>query len=135
MEIRKRKKRKPLLPINSMSDIAFLLLIFIMLISLMNYRKEMPIEYSEAENLEVTQADSNVEFWINSSGTIFYKGAVIDETSAEYVIVDAVAENPATRIHIIADRDTLYKDINKLLEVLKLLEHRAVSLVIKEKDA
>jgi biopolymer transport protein ExbD len=135
MEIRKRKRRKPLLPINSMSDIAFLLLIFIMLISLMNYRKEMPIEYSEAENLEVTQADNNVEFWIDSSGVIYYKGAVINEKSAEYIIVDAVAENPAARIHIIADRDTRYKDVNKLLEVLKLLEHRAVSLVIKEKDA
>lgn len=135
MKIRKRNKRKPMLPINSMSDIAFLLLIFIMLISLINYRKEIPVEYSEAENLEVTQADSNVEFWVDTAGVIYFRGGVISEVTAENIIVDAVAENPAVRIHIIADRNTKYRDINKLLEILKLLEHRAVSLVIKEKDA
>ena len=44
-----------------MSDIGFLLLIFIMLISLMNQRHEQPIEYTEALNLEKTQAEKNFE--------------------------------------------------------------------------
>ncbi len=133
MEIRKRKKRKPMLPISSMSDIAFLLLIFIMLISLMNYRKEIPIEYSEAENLEVTQADNNIEIWVDEIGNIYYKGAIVNERMIENIIVDAVVINPATRIHIIADKNTKYRNVNKIFEILKLLQHRAVSLVVEEK--
>ena len=68
MNITRRKRRRSILPINSMSDIAFLLLIFIMLISLINYRREIKISYPEAEFQEVTQADKNLEIWINQLG-------------------------------------------------------------------
>ena len=44
-----RKRKKPLIPMSSMSDIGFLLLIFIMLISLINQRHEVPISYPEAQ--------------------------------------------------------------------------------------
>ncbi len=132
MNIRKRKRRKPMLPINSMSDIAFLLLIFIMLISLMNYRKEIPIEYTEADFLEVTQVDTNLEIWIDAPGYVYYKGEIVDEVMLENIIVDAVVLNPATSIHIIADKNTKYRNVNNVLEILKLLQHRAVSLVVKE---
>jgi biopolymer transport protein ExbD len=99
----------------------------------MNYRKEIPIEYSEAENLEVTQADNNIEIWVDEIGNIYYKGAIVNERMIENIIVDAVVINPATRIHIIADKNTKYRNVNKIFEILKLLQHRAVSLVVKEK--
>ena len=47
-----RRKRKASIATASMSDIGFLLLIFIMLISLINQRHEEKIEYSEAKILE-----------------------------------------------------------------------------------
>jgi biopolymer transport protein ExbD len=129
----KRKKRRPFLPINAMSDIAFLLLIFIMLIALVNYRKEIKIEYPEAETLEGTNADSNLEIWITSDGDIFQNGNLVDKITLEGIIVDAIIDNPSTRIHILADRDTPYRHINGVFELLQLLQHRVVSLVVKEK--
>ena len=60
----KRNRRKPVIPSSSMSDVGFLLLIFIMLISLMNQRHEEPIEYSEAARIEKTQEKDNLEIWI-----------------------------------------------------------------------
>lgn len=132
MKIGRRKRRKSIVPVNSMSDIAFLLLIFIMLISLINYRKEIKISYPEAEYHEVTQADKNLELWIDESGWLYFDGSVIDMKTAEAVISGAVAEDPKIRIHILADRDTPYKYINDLVEVLKLLQHRVVSFVVKD---
>lgn len=131
MKIHRRTRITPFIPINSMSDIAFLLLIFIMLISLINYKKVIKIDYPEAEYKEVTQADKNFEIWIDNNGVIYYKGYIIEMTTLEGKIVDAIAQDPETRIHIIADKNTRYKNVNSIIEILKLLQHRIVSFVVK----
>jgi biopolymer transport protein ExbD len=132
VNIKRRKKRNPIVPVNSMSDIAFLLLIFIMLISLINYRREIKIDYPEAESQEVTQADKNLEIWVDKRGAVFYEGEPRTISAIEGIIADAVAEDPSVRIHVLADKNTAYKHVDGVLEILKLLQHRAVSLVVKE---
>ncbi|MBN2511032.1 MAG: biopolymer transporter ExbD [Spirochaetales bacterium] len=132
MNLTKKARRKPIIPINSMSDIAFLLLIFIMLISLINYRKEIKIEYPEAVMQESVNADANLELWITRDGDIFHEGALITARTAEGIIAGEIAENPSLRIHILADRHTPYRHINTIMETLQILQHRVVSLVVKE---
>ncbi len=132
MKISRGKRRRPIVPINSMSDIAFLLLIFIMLISLINYRKEIKISYPEAEYQEVTQADKNLELWINREGDIYYNGELINSSIAEGIIAEAIADDPKVRIHILADKNTPYKNVDEVIEFLKLLQHRVVSFIVKE---
>lgn len=128
----KKKRRNPSITPSSMSDIGFLLLIFIMLISLMNQRYEEKINYSESAVLERTQADSNFEIWIQKNGVISADGEQLDSLSLERAIVGAIAENPGVRIHVIADKDTPYKYVNSVVGVLQSLQHRVVSFVVKE---
>ena len=129
----KPKRRNPSITTSSMSDIGFLLLIFIMLISLMNQRYEEKIQYSESEVLEKTQADKNFEIWIQQNGTISADGNILNEKTLEISVVKAIAENPDVRIHIIADKDTPYTYVNQTVAVLQALQHRVVSFVVKEK--
>lgn len=129
----KPKRRNPSITTSSMSDIGFLLLIFIMLISFMNQRYEEKIQYSESTGLEKTQADKNFEIWIQQNGTISADGNILNEKTLEIAVVKAIAENPDVRIHIIADKDTPYKYVNQTLAVLQALQHRVVSFVVKEK--
>lgn len=129
----KPKRRNPSITTSSMSDIGFLLLIFIMLISLMNQRYEEKIIYSESTVLEKTQADKNFEIWIQRNGVISADGNVLNAVSLEKAIVSAIAENPNVRIHVIADKDTPYKYVNEVVMVLQTLQHRVVSFVVKEK--
>lgn len=133
MKIERHKRKIITIPISSMSDIAFLLLIFIMLLALINYKKIIKIDYPEANYKEVTQADSNLEIWIDVNGVIYYKGNIIELKSLENIIVDTVTKKPDTRIHIIADKNTPYKNVDKVVEILKLLQHRVVSFVVKDK--
>ena len=128
----KKRRRNPSITTSSMSDIGFLLLIFIMLISLMNQRYEEKINYSESAVLERTQADSNFEIWIQKNGVISADGEQLDSLSLERAIVGAIAENPGVRIHVIADKDTPYKYVNSVVGVLQSLQHRVVSFVVKE---
>ena len=127
-----RRKRKASIATASMSDIGFLLLIFIMLISLINQRHEEHIEYSEAKILEKTQLEKNLEIWIKKDGSVFVEGNQISPESLELLIAGKIAEEPGARIHIIADKNTPYKHIHDVVEVLQLLQHRVVIFVVKE---
>ncbi len=132
MKVARSRRRTVIVSVNAMSDIAFLLLIFIMLISLINYRQEIPIAYPEAEDPEVTEADRNVEIWVTREGRLFHDGDRVDLRQVEGIIADAVAENPSVRVHILADRNTPYRHVNGVVEVLQLLQHRVVSFVVGE---
>ena len=127
-----RKRRNCSITTSSMSDIGFLLLIFIMLISLMNQRHEQPIEYTEALNLEKTQAEKNFEIWVMADGGVYVD--VIRQTgeSLEQNIAAAVVANPGVRIHVIADRNTPYRYVDSVVQILQRLQHRVVSFVVQE---
>ena len=130
-----RRKRKSFsIPLNSMSDVAFLLLIFIMIVALINYRKEVKIEYPEAKTVLRTSAEKNLEIWIDSEGGIYLDGDGADLLALERKIAELYITAPDTRVHIIADRNTPYEKINNALEILQLLQYRVVSFVVKSNE-
>ena len=127
-----RKRRNCSITTSSMSDIGFLRLIFIMLISLMNQRHEQPIEYTEALNLEKTQAEKNFEIWVMADGGVYVDGIRQTGESLEQNIAAAVVANPGVRIHVIADRNTPYRYVDSVVQILQRLQHRVVSFVVQE---
>jgi biopolymer transport protein ExbD len=115
-----------------MSDVAFLLLIFIMLVALINYRREVKIEYPEAETAKKTSAEKNLEIWIDRYGAVYLDGLPSTLRAVENAVGDLDRNAPDTRLHIIADRDTPFANIHKVLEILQLLQYRVVSFVVKD---
>jgi len=133
MKLRRRKKNFTI-PLNSMSDVAFLLLIFIMLVALINYRKEVKIEYPEAKTALRTTAEKNLEIWVDREGEIYLDGDYGDYLALENKIAELYRTAPDTRIHIIADRNTPYEKINSILEIFQVLQYRVVSFVVKNDE-
>jgi biopolymer transport protein ExbD len=128
----RKKKQKFIIPMNSMSDVAFLLLIFIMLVSLMNYRREVKIDYPEAETGKKTSMEKNLEIWVDKSGAVYLDGLPSNLNEIEIAITDIYRNAPDTRVHIIADRNTRFAEVNKALQTLQLLQYRVVSFVVKD---
>ena len=128
----RRKKKKFIIPMNSMSDVAFLLLIFIMLVSLMNYRREVKIDYPEAETAKKTSMEKNMEIWVDKTGVVYLDGLPSSLNEIEISITNIYRNAPDTRVHIIADRDARFADVNKALQILQLLQYRVVSFVVKD---
>ena len=114
-----------------MSDVAFLLLIFIMLVALINYRIEVKIDYPEARTALRTNADKNLEVWVDREGALYLDGIPANLPALEEKIIELYLQAPDTRIHIIADRNTQYENINSVLEILQLLQYRVVSFVVR----
>jgi biopolymer transport protein ExbD len=134
MKLNRGKDGNFYIPLNSMSDVAFLLLIFIMLVALINYRKEVKIEYPEAKTALRTSEEKNLEVWVDRDGGIYLNGDDADLLALERVIADLYRSAPDTRVHIIADRNTPYEKINNVLEVLQILQYRVVSFVVKNAE-
>jgi biopolymer transport protein ExbD len=117
---------------NAMSDVAFLLLIFIMLVSLINYRREVKIDYPEAETAKRTSAEKNLELWIDRNGALYLEGVPADPGAVETALGELYRTAPDTRVHIIADRNTPYGAVNGVVEILQLLQYRVVSFVVSD---
>jgi biopolymer transport protein ExbD len=131
--VRIRRGRKNIVvPTNAMSDVAFLLLIFIMLLALINYRREVKIEYPEAESAKKTSAEKNLEIWIDSAGGLYLDGVPAELGRIEDALIDVYHRSPDTRVHVIADRDTPFRHIRGVLDILQLIQYRVVSFVVKD---
>ena len=134
MKLKRGKNKNFTIPLNSMSDVAFLLLIFIMVIALINFRKEIHIEYAVAETVLNTSAEQNLEVWVDHEGNIYIAGDPADIPTLEQVVADLYTGAPDTRIHILADKNTPYEKIHAVLEVLQILQYRTVSFVVKNAE-
>jgi biopolymer transport protein ExbD len=131
VKLRQRAYRNFIIPLSSMSDVAFLLLIFIMLVSLINYRREVKIAYPEAERARRTSVEKNLEIWVDREGGIYLDGVPAELGAVENAVHEIYRVSPDTRIHIISDRDTPFEMVNQVLSVLQILQYRVVSLVVK----
>jgi len=128
----RRARKSPIVPMNAMSDVAFLLLIFIMLLALINYRREVKIEYPEADTAKRTSAEKNLEIWVDEEGGLYLDGLPSELGHIENALGETYRRAPDTRVHIIADRKTSYGAVSGVLEVLQLLEYRVVSFVVRD---
>ena len=127
----RRMRHEAYIPLNAMSDVAFLLLIFIMLVSLINYRKEVKVDYPEAQSAEKVSVEKNTEIWIDSSGALYLDGNLCDISVISDKVDDLYRNAPDTRIHIISDRNTNFEYVNEVITLLQQLEYRGVSFVTK----
>ncbi len=115
-----------------MSDIGFLLLIFMMLISLIGRGREAPVEYPEAENAERIGEAASLEIWVDAGGAVFAGGMAVDWAVLESLVAETVAERPETRITVVADRATAYRNVDRVVKVLQRLQHRTVGFAVRE---
>ena len=128
----KRKTKAFTVSIFSTSDIAFLLLIFIMVVSLINYREEVAIDFVQTQTAERVDEDRNLEVWIDVSGRVFLDGVLSNHYAFEQEISLLLVYAPDTRVHIIADRNVAFEKVNSVLEIMQRLEYRVVSFVVRE---
>jgi biopolymer transport protein ExbD len=129
-----KKRSDFVIPMNAMSDVSFLLLIFIMLVALINYRKEVKVDYPEAraENTKKMSAEKNMELWIDLNGELYLDGTPSDLQTIENAVTDLYLNAPDTRVHIIADRNVPFERVSAVLASLQLLQYRVVSLVVED---
>ena len=75
---RKKKRRKVRVPIASMGDIVFLLIIFFLLLIEFAKDKDLPIDLPASQQVKKTEAVVAARIAIDSSGVIYFDGDRVD---------------------------------------------------------
>jgi biopolymer transport protein ExbD len=75
---RKKKRRKVQVPIASMGDIAFLLIIFFMLLSEFSKDKDLPIELPRSDQVKKTEVVVVARVAMAADGVIYFDGDQVD---------------------------------------------------------
>jgi biopolymer transport protein ExbD len=114
------KKESPEIPSASTGDIAFLLIIFFMLTTVLRTEMGLKVNLPEAEATERLIKRRNVShIWVDKTGKITIDDNVVDINGVINVMFLKVADNPELVAEIMADSDVDYGRINDILEALK----------------
>jgi len=120
MRLRAKKEMRVAIPTASMSDIAFLLIIFFMLTTV--FRKEMglKIELPEAKKTERILKSRNVaNIYIDKNGRISVDDRFMTPQRVRFAFKIKVTENPSLIAQIKADKKTPYGYVADILEALQ----------------
>lgn len=131
MKFRKQSNFFSSLSTNTMADIAFLLLIFIIIF--MQNPVQRKINYALAQGNKKIEGQA-ITIYITPDETYFLNGKEITLRQAEKEFAEAVQSSHYPEIRISADKDTSFIVVDNILQILRTLEYPAVSLVV-EKDS
>lgn len=121
MKVREKKEMKVNIPTASMSDIAFLLIIFFMLTTV--FRKEVGIKgilLPQAKKTERILKSKNVaNIYIDKDGRISVDDRLVDPEKVKFAFKIKVAENPALIAQLKADKRVRYGVVSDVLNALQ----------------
>ncbi len=130
MKIHRQNNSFPPLSTNAMADMAFLLLIFIIIF--MQEPVQQKINYALAKENRKLEGQA-ITIYVTPDEKYFLNGKEINLVQAENKFAAAVQSGKYPEIRISADKDTPFIVVDKVLRILRTLEYPAVSLVV-EKD-
>lgn len=131
MKISKQNNSIPSLSTNAMADMAFLLLIFIIIF--MQNPVQQKINYALATENKKIEGQA-LTIYITPDEKYFLNGEEINLTQAENSFAAAVQNNEFPEIRISADKNTQFIVVDKILQILRTLEYPAVSLVVEKES-
>ena len=117
MAIRRRKKPNLVLPLTSMGDIAFLLIIFFMLVS--NFMKTANVEMDEATSGDLEQQEAaQKSVTMDRNGVVWYEGQQVGANEVADLLKPLVEANHDLLVHVSIDRNLVFKDYNPLIQAV-----------------
>jgi biopolymer transport protein ExbD len=133
MKIIRRKKSRSIMPVSSMADIAFLLLIFFMVSSVLEMEKEIPVNLPESR-ISVSETRKYFNIWINNRGELYLDGKRDNLRNLISYARYRISANADIKALISADRELPFEYINSAMEALKDAGVYNIVLVSKKKE-
>lgn len=116
--IQRRHRSRGIIPLTSMADIAFILLIFFILTSTIDMDRSIPVTLP----LSDTSAGGSHKFfhiWIGGNGDIYLRGEKKSEDELMEFSKYRAMDNPDVKGLIGADRNIPFMQINSVMEILR----------------
>jgi len=121
--LKRKKKEGATIPLAGMADIAFLLLIFFLLVTTIDVDTGiglvLPPPVDEAEEIEIKE-DNIANILVNATGEVLLDGQIISVPQISGTIADKIRGNPALIVSVKTDRRTPYNVYIETIDQLKM---------------
>jgi biopolymer transport protein ExbD len=131
MKIKRRHKTAPG-ESSAASDVAFLLIIYFLVIAGFNINKGFLMNLPAKNSTRLILRDDLMRFDMNSAGGIFYHGAELSILEAEREIHAAVAGNPNLAVVLSIDGEAPWQQVVFFVELAQKLKVDSFSFNMKD---
>ena len=135
MKFKRKSGADSSVPSSAMSDIAFLLLVFFMVTTVLKLEEGLPIQVPKAEASQDVPRDKVMHIWISSAGELMINDMIIDLPDVEPLVVKRLMENPALIIAFNSDAHAPYGVLSDVMEELKRANAVRVSFTAKRESS
>jgi len=132
----KFKRRKNIFQDSSASsDIAFLLIIYFIVIAGFNVNKGFLMNLPAKDSSRLILRDDLLRFEMDTAGNVVYEGEVIQIPRAKSIIQTAQRENPEIAVIITIDGQAHWQNVVDFVELAQDMKIESFSFAMKKEDS
>jgi biopolymer transport protein ExbD len=128
----RRKKRNPFENSSASSDIAFLLIIYFIVIAGFNVNKGFLMNLPAKDSTRLILKEDLLRFELDDSGRILYQGEVRSSSETEGTIRSAVSGNPNMAVLLTVSPNAPWQRVVSFVELAQKLSIDSFSFSIKK---
>jgi biopolymer transport protein ExbD len=135
MLLGKRKKLSTDIPMASLPDIVFLLLIFFLVTTTIDAEKGLDLVLPPAQSEELKMAKKNIaNLLINAAGDVAIDNEIVQIRDITRIIKERLQSNPLLVVSVKTDKRTQYDVYLDVIDKLKKAEAKRISLAEPEEN-
>ena len=135
MLLGKRKKLSTDIPMASLPDIVFLLLIFFLVTTTIDAEKGLDLVLPPAQSEELKMAKENIaNLLINAAGDVAIDNQIVQIRDITRIIKERLQSNPLLVVSVKTDKRTQYDVYLDVIDKLKKAEAKRISLAEPEEN-
>ena len=129
---RKRKKRIDIADSGALSDLAFLLIIFFIIIAVFNINKGFILELPKKNSEKIVNVEDIIKVALLENGTLLMNGSEVssEDLERETKTVMSIRPNATFLLHI--HPKTKYQEVVDIIDLVRRLEVENFSFTMKE---
>ena len=131
----KRPKRYGFLETCAASDMAFLLIIYFLVIAGFNINKGFLVTLPEKDSTRLILKDDLLRFEMDSEGNVLHEGVYLDVNGARSVIQTAHAKNPGIAVIITISGHAMWQNVVSFIELAQDLHIESFSFSMKKDNS
>lgn len=133
MLVEKKKRRESEIPMASLADIAFLLLIFFLVTTTIDVDRGIGLTLPGKGEEQEIRSKNIVSLLINSAGDVLLDNEPTPIHDINRIIKEKLAQNDKLIVSVKTDRETKYNAYVQVLDQLKIAKATRISIAEPEK--
>jgi biopolymer transport protein ExbD len=131
----RRRERQGIENSSALSDLAFLLIIYFIVIAGFNMNRGFLMNLPARDSVRFVLRDDLLRFELNAAGDILYQNRVVDTKAAEREIRSAIAARPNLALVLRVSPDAPWQRVVSFVELAQNLEVDSFSFTMEKPES